>query len=119
VAERRETARKEAKEIHASAADEAEAVLARARSTLREILALAHNEATEITSAACQRIPSTVSTQPWMVKRPGGQRNTSWTRPGPTPPTDVWRVVDDYCGQAVGKLQAESMMSTAASIFPQ
>jgi hypothetical protein len=30
----------------------------------------------------------------------------------------VWRVVDDY-GQAVGKLQAESMMSTAASLFPQ
>jgi hypothetical protein len=32
---------------------------------------------------------------------------------------DVWRVVDDYYGQAVGKLQAESMMSTAASLFPQ
>jgi hypothetical protein len=32
---------------------------------------------------------------------------------------DVWHVVDDYYGQAVGKLQAESMMSTAASIFPQ
>jgi hypothetical protein len=32
---------------------------------------------------------------------------------------DVWRVVNDYCGQAVGKLQAESMMSTAASLFPQ
>jgi hypothetical protein len=31
---------------------------------------------------------------------------------------DVWRVVDDY-GQAVGKLQAESMMSTAASLLPQ
>jgi hypothetical protein len=31
---------------------------------------------------------------------------------------DVWRVVNDY-GQAVGKLQAESMMSTAASLFPQ
>jgi hypothetical protein len=32
---------------------------------------------------------------------------------------DVWHVVNDYCGQAVGKLQAESMMSTAASLFPQ
>jgi hypothetical protein len=32
---------------------------------------------------------------------------------------DVWRVVDDYYGQAVVKLQAESMMSTAASLFPQ
>jgi hypothetical protein len=32
---------------------------------------------------------------------------------------DVWHVVDDYYGQAVGKLQAESMMSTAASLFPQ
>jgi hypothetical protein len=32
---------------------------------------------------------------------------------------DVWRVVGDYYGQAVGKLQAESMMSTTASLFPQ
>jgi hypothetical protein len=32
---------------------------------------------------------------------------------------DVWCVVNDYCGQAVGKLQAESMMSTAANLFPQ
>jgi hypothetical protein len=32
---------------------------------------------------------------------------------------DVWRVVNDYCGQAVGKLQAESMMSIAASLFSQ
>jgi hypothetical protein len=32
---------------------------------------------------------------------------------------DVWRVVDDYYGQAVGKFQVESMMSTAASLFPQ
>jgi hypothetical protein len=32
---------------------------------------------------------------------------------------DVWRVVDDYYGLAVGKLLAESMMSTAASLFPQ
>jgi hypothetical protein len=32
---------------------------------------------------------------------------------------DGWRVVDDDYGQAVGKLQAESMMSTAASFFPQ
>jgi hypothetical protein len=32
---------------------------------------------------------------------------------------DVWRVVNDYCGQAVGKLQAESMMSTLASLFSQ
>jgi hypothetical protein len=32
---------------------------------------------------------------------------------------DVWRVVNDYYGQAVGKLQAESMMSTTASLFPQ
>jgi hypothetical protein len=31
---------------------------------------------------------------------------------------DVWHVVDDYYGQAVGKLQAESMMK-AASLFPQ
>jgi hypothetical protein len=33
--------------------------------------------------------------------------------------SDVWHVVDDYYGRAVGKLQAESMMSTAASLFPQ
>jgi hypothetical protein len=33
--------------------------------------------------------------------------------------SDGWRVVDDYYGQAVGKLQAESMISTAASLFPQ
>jgi hypothetical protein len=33
--------------------------------------------------------------------------------------SDVWRVVDNNYGQAVGKLQAESMMSTAASLFPQ
>jgi hypothetical protein len=32
---------------------------------------------------------------------------------------DGWHVVDDDYGQAVGKLQAESMMSTAASLFPQ
>jgi hypothetical protein len=32
---------------------------------------------------------------------------------------DGWRVVDDYYGQVVGKLQAESMMITAASLFPQ
>jgi hypothetical protein len=32
---------------------------------------------------------------------------------------DVWRVVNDYYGQAVEKLQAESMMSTSASLFPQ
>jgi hypothetical protein len=32
---------------------------------------------------------------------------------------DVWRVVDDDYGQAVRKLQAESMMSIAASLFPQ
>jgi hypothetical protein len=32
---------------------------------------------------------------------------------------DVWRVVDDYYGQVVGKLQAQSMVSTAASLFPQ
>jgi hypothetical protein len=31
---------------------------------------------------------------------------------------DGWRVVDDDYGQAVGKHQAESMMSTAASLFP-
>jgi hypothetical protein len=31
---------------------------------------------------------------------------------------DDWRVVDDNYGQAVGKLQAESMMSTPASLFP-
>jgi hypothetical protein len=36
----------------------------------------------------------------------------------PSPP-DGWRVVDYYYGQAVGKLQAESMMSTAANLFPQ
>jgi hypothetical protein len=33
--------------------------------------------------------------------------------------SDGWRVVDYYYGQAVGKLQAESMMSTAVSLFPQ
>jgi hypothetical protein len=32
---------------------------------------------------------------------------------------DGWRVVDDDYGQTVGKLQAESMMITAASLFPQ
>jgi hypothetical protein len=32
---------------------------------------------------------------------------------------DGGRVVDDDYGQAVGKLQVESMMSTAASLFPQ
>jgi hypothetical protein len=32
---------------------------------------------------------------------------------------DGWRVVDDDYGQTVGKLQVESMMSTAASLFPQ
>jgi hypothetical protein len=32
---------------------------------------------------------------------------------------DVWHAVDDYYGQAVGKLQAEIMMSTTASLFPQ
>jgi hypothetical protein len=32
---------------------------------------------------------------------------------------DGWRVVDDDYGQTVGKLQAESMTSTAASLFPQ
>jgi hypothetical protein len=58
AAERREQARKEAEEIRASMADEAEEVLARA--TAGEILARAHHEATEIVSAACQRIPSTV-----------------------------------------------------------
>jgi hypothetical protein len=31
---------------------------------------------------------------------------------------DGWHIVDYYYGQAVGKLQAESMMSTAASLFP-
>jgi hypothetical protein len=32
---------------------------------------------------------------------------------------DGWRVVDDDYGQTVGKFQAESMMSTAARLFPQ
>jgi hypothetical protein len=32
---------------------------------------------------------------------------------------DGWRVVDDDYGQEVGKLQAGSMMSTTASLFPQ
>jgi hypothetical protein len=32
---------------------------------------------------------------------------------------DVWHVVNNYYGQAVGKLQAETMMSIAASLFPQ
>jgi hypothetical protein len=36
-----------------------------------------------------------------------------------TEQADGWRVVDDDYGQAVGKLQAESMMSTAASLFRQ
>jgi hypothetical protein len=58
VAEHREQARKQVKEIRASVADKAEEVLARA--TAREILARAHNEATEIMSPARQRIPSTV-----------------------------------------------------------
>jgi hypothetical protein len=47
-------------EIRASTADEAEKVLAKARVSAREILARAHHEATEINSAVCQRIPSTV-----------------------------------------------------------
>jgi vacuolar-type H+-ATPase subunit H len=58
VAERHEQARKKAEEIRASAADEAEEVLARA--SAREILARLHHEATEIIFAVCQRIPSTV-----------------------------------------------------------
>jgi hypothetical protein len=33
--------------------------------------------------------------------------------------TDGWHVVDDDYSQVVGKLQAGSMMSTAASLFPQ
>jgi hypothetical protein len=32
---------------------------------------------------------------------------------------DGWRVVDDDYSQTVRKLQAESMMSTVASLFPQ
>jgi hypothetical protein len=44
----------------------------------------------------------------------GGRRNILTTEKV----LDVWHVVNDYCGQAVGKLQAESMMSTAASLFP-
>jgi hypothetical protein len=35
------------------------------------------------------------------------------------PVGDAWHVVDDNYGQTVRKLQAESMMSTAASLFPQ
>jgi hypothetical protein len=58
TAERREQARKEAEEIHACAAGEAEEVLARA--SAKEILARAHHEATEIISMARQRIPTTV-----------------------------------------------------------
>jgi cell division septum initiation protein DivIVA len=58
AAERHELARKEVEEIRASMADKAEEVLARA--TAREILAQAHNEATEIISAARQRIPPTI-----------------------------------------------------------
>jgi F0F1-type ATP synthase membrane subunit b/b' len=49
AAKRREQARKEEEKIRASVADEVE-----------EILARAHNAATEIISAARQRIPSTV-----------------------------------------------------------
>jgi hypothetical protein len=30
-----------------------------------------------------------------------------------------WRIVDDYYGQTVGKLQAESVMSITASLFSQ
>jgi vacuolar-type H+-ATPase subunit H len=58
AAERREQARKEAEEICASAADEAEEVLARA--SARDILARVHNEAAKIVSAARHKIPSTV-----------------------------------------------------------
>jgi hypothetical protein len=49
----------------------------------------------------------------------GGQNNSTVFRPEVQLSPDVWRVVDDYYGQAVGKLQAESMMSTAVSLFPQ
>jgi hypothetical protein len=60
AAERREQVRKEAEEIRASTAEEAEEALANARESARGILARAHHEAMEITSEACQRIPSTV-----------------------------------------------------------
>jgi hypothetical protein len=45
--------------------------------------------------------------------------STSSPATAPEKVLDGWRVVDDDYGQAVGKLQAESMMSTAASLFPQ
>jgi hypothetical protein len=32
---------------------------------------------------------------------------------------DGWHAVDDDYGQTVGKLQVESVMSTATSLFPQ
>jgi cell division septum initiation protein DivIVA len=60
VAERRERARKEAKEIHASAADEAEEALATARESARGVLAQAHEEAMKIVSEARQKIPPIV-----------------------------------------------------------
>jgi hypothetical protein len=60
TAERREQARKEAEEIHASAAEEAKEALANARESARGILARAHHEAMEINSEALQRTPSTV-----------------------------------------------------------
>jgi F0F1-type ATP synthase membrane subunit b/b' len=60
AAERREQARKEVEEIHASAADKAEEVLVRARALARDVLARVHNEAAEIIFEARQRIPSTV-----------------------------------------------------------
>jgi F0F1-type ATP synthase membrane subunit b/b' len=60
VAERRERVRKEAEEIHASAADEAEEALANARESASGVLARAHEEAMKIVSEARQRIPPTV-----------------------------------------------------------
>jgi hypothetical protein len=60
AAVRREQARKEAEEIHASVAEEAEKALVNARELVREILARAHHEAMEIISEARRRIPSTI-----------------------------------------------------------
>jgi hypothetical protein len=40
-------------------------------------------------------------------------------RPVVSVDADGWRVVGDDYGQTVGKLQVESMRSTAASLFPQ
>jgi hypothetical protein len=60
-----------------------------------------------------------VSLTPWCLVDEGASSSSSIPGNGARKWLDVWHIVDDYYGQAVGKLQAESMMSTTASLFPQ